>query len=163
MTRRPLPSLQSVTGESPLFPSFQREMNRLFDQFRAGFPVPETSGDTGFAASVFPAIDIVETDSAIEISAEVPGVSEENLEATIAGDTLVLKGEKSSDHDETEDSYHRIERHYGRFRRQIPLGFAPEDNAVDAKFTAGVLKIRISKPEAAAAGAGVRKIDISNR
>lgn len=160
MTRRTLPSLQSVTGGSPLFPSFQREMNRLFDQFRAGFPLPETSDDALFTAAAFPAIDIVETDGAIEISAEVPGVSEEDLEATIAGDTLILKGEKSSDHEETEDSYHRIERHYGSFRRQIPLGFSPEDDAVDAKFTAGVLKIRVSKPQAAVSG--VRKIDISN-
>lgn len=71
---------------------------------------------------------------------------------------LTLKGEKSYAHEEKEENFHRIERRYGSFRRQVPLGFAPENGAVGAEFKDGVLKLTIKKPEAAKAD--VQKIDI---
>ncbi|WP_299410108.1 Hsp20/alpha crystallin family protein [uncultured Roseobacter sp.] len=158
MSRQFLPELRSDADGSSLFPSFQKEVNRLFDQFRTGFPMPDTGAQATFAASVFPAIDVVEKKDAVEISAEIPGVKEEDLDASITGDVLTLKGEKSADHEVTEDNYHLIERRYGSFRRQIPLGFSPENGAVEAKFTDGILKLRIAKP--AAAKADFHKIDI---
>lgn len=159
MSRHSLPGLRPESDASPFFPSFQREMNRLMDQFRTGFPQPETTETSAFGVGLFPAIDIVELDDAVEISAEVPGVQEDDLDVTISGEVLTLKGEKSSEHKQDGDGYQRMERQYGSFRRQIPLGFQPEDDAVDAKFGDGVLKLRIAKP--AAVKAGVRKIDIS--
>lgn len=159
MSRHSLPSMQSESDGSPFFPSFQREMNRLIDQFRSGFPAPEAATGMAFGGPLFPAIDVVERDDAVEISAEVPGVHEKDLDAFISGDVLTLKGEKSAEHKEEDDGYHRIERQYGSFRRQIPLGFHPEDGAVEAAFSDGVLKLRIAKPPTVKAG--VRKIDIS--
>lgn len=158
MSRQSLPDLNPEAGGPTFFPSFQKEMNRLFDQFRTGFPVPEAGASSVFAASVFPALDVMETDDAIEISAEVPGVKEDDLEASIIGNVLTLKGEKSSDHEETEDNYHLVERRYGSFRRQIPLGFSPESGAVEAKFADGVLRLRIAKPKTAKAD--VHRINI---
>ena len=158
MSRHSLPELQSETGETPFFTSLQREMNRLFDQFRNGFPTPDMALPSGFSGSMFPAIDVVDTDEAMEISAEVPGVKEQDLDASIAGDVLTLKGEKSSDHEKTEDNYHLTERRYGSFRRQIPLGFSPEDGAVETHFADGILKLRIVKP--VTAKADVQKIEI---
>ena len=158
MSRHSLPQTQGNNGANALFPSLQKEMNRLLDQFRSGFPMFDDDGRTAFAGPAFPAIDVLETEDALEISAEVPGVKEDNLDASISGETLILKGEKSADHEEREENYHLIERHYGSFRRQIPLGFAPEDGAVDAKFADGILKLRIAKP--ANAKIGVKKIDI---
>lgn len=159
MPREYLPSLQPDAGGAPLFPSFQREMNRLLDQFRTGFPVPETSHQPAFGTSLFPAIDVVNRGDEIEISAEVPGVEEQDLDVSITGEILILKGEKSSEHKEEDEGYHSIERRYGSFRRQVPLGFKPEDDAVEAKFHNGVLKLTIAKP--ATEKTDVRKIDIS--
>lgn len=158
MARQSLPQTQPDEESSMLFPSLQKEMNRLFDQFRAGFPFSDTALPANFRATVFPAMDVVDTDDAIEISAEVPGVKEDDLDVSISGEVLTLKGEKSFDHEEKKDNYHRIERQYGSFRRQIPLGFAPDSKAVEADFADGILKLRIKKP--ANAKAGVQKIDI---
>ena len=159
MTRQTLPREKEDTEGSLFFPTFQKELNRLIDQFRTGFPMTDDEERTVFGAPVFPAIDIVETDDAIEISAEVPGVQEEDLEATIAADVLTLKGKKSSEHEEKKDTYQLVERRYGSFKRSIPLGFTPEDNAVQSVFTDGVLTLTIAKP--ATAKTAVKKIDIN--
>ncbi len=140
------------------FPSLQREMNRLFDQFRAGFPVADNLPSAVFGAGGFPAIDVVDKGDALEVSAELPGVKEDDLDVSISGDVLTLKGEKSYDHEEKEENFHRIERRYGSFRRHIPLGFTPENGAVNADFSDGILKLKIAKP--AEAKAEVQKIDI---
>ncbi|MCO4849060.1 MAG: Hsp20/alpha crystallin family protein [Yoonia sp.] len=159
MSHLPISNLPASIGDSHFFPEFQREMNRLLDQFQNGFAPSDTSANEPFADALVPAIDIVETDDAIQVSAEVPGVQEADLDASISGGVLTLKGKKSADHEESDNNYHRIERRYGSFLRQISLGFTPEDNAVDAKYADGVLKIHIVKP--AAARTQVRKIDIS--
>lgn len=158
MAQRSLPKLLSEGSEYAFFPNLQKEMNRLFDQFRAGYPVPETANPAGFGTSGFPAIDVVATDEAIEVSAEVPGVKEDDLDVSITRDVLTLKGQKSADHEEKEENYHLIERQYGSFRRQIPLGFTPEEGAVEADFKDGILKLKIRKP--ANARPEVQKITI---
>lgn len=158
MARQTVPARKPETDQSLFFPSLQKEMNRLFDQFRTGFPFSEAEVPANWGASVFPAMDVVDTDNTVEISAEVPGVKEDDLDVSITGEVLTLKGEKSFDHEEKEDNYHRIERQYGSFRRQIPLGFAPETGAVKADFADGILKLTIKKP--AKAKADVQKIAI---
>lgn len=158
MPRQMLPQTNRSIGEPALFPSLQKEMNRLLDQFRSNFPMLNDEGQSFFTGPSFPAIDVVETDDAIEVSAEVPGVKEDDLDVTVSGETLVLKGEKSADHEEKEDGYHLIERRCGSFRRQIPLGFAPEDGTVKADFSDGILKLSIAKPSTVKTA--VQKIDI---
>lgn len=149
----------SASGEgSVFFPDLQREMNRLLDRFRTGFPVADNLPSAIFGEEGFPAIDVVDAGDALKVSAELPGVKEDDLDVTIAGDVLTIKGEKSTDHEEKEENFHRIERRYGSFRRQIPLGFTPESGAVEADFADGILKLKIKKP--AAAKADVQKIDI---
>jgi HSP20 family protein len=150
------PSTPSV----PFFGSMQREMNQWLDRFR---PHPLAHSDSFFdrlAGPGFPALDVVETEDAIEITAEVPGVSEDDLDVSLAQNMLVLRGEKSSDHEEKEQDFHLVERRYGSFRRQVPLGFTPEDEAVSATFKDGVLKLRIAKPDEAKQTQ--RKIKISH-
>ena len=158
MANEPAKNQTTPTENDALFPSLQREMNRLFDQFRSGFPGADALPGPMFGTGGFPAIDVVDTGDALEVTAEVPGVKEDDLDVSISGDVLMLKGEKSHDHEEKEENFHRIERRYGRFQRRIPLGFTPENGAVSADFTDGVLKLKIAKP--AAAKAEVQKIDI---
>ncbi|WP_299732609.1 Hsp20/alpha crystallin family protein [uncultured Tateyamaria sp.] len=158
MTRQTLPQNHRTGGETALFPSLQKEMNRLLDQFKSSFPMLDDDAQPFGAGPSFPAIDVVETEETIEVSAEVPGVKEDDLDVTVSGETLVLKGEKSADHEEKDDSYHLIERRYGSFRRHIPLGFAPDEGAVHADFADGILKLSITKPSTAKAA--VQKIAI---
>ncbi len=159
MTRHTLPSLFSDDGMTPtLLQSLQKEMNQMLDRLR-GYPGMYT-GDLAERGQngLFPAIDVAESDEAIEITADVPGVKEDDLDVSISDQVLVLKGEKSSDHEEKERDYHLVERSYGSFRRQIPLGFTPADGAVKAKFSDGVLSLHIAKPPETKAT--VQKVEI---
>lgn len=144
----------------PFFRTMQREMNELFDRFRS-YPVrsPRDFLDA-MTEQMFPPIDVVENETAVEVTAEVPGVKEADLDISVANDRLVLKGEKSSDHEEKEEDYHLVERRFGSFRRQIPLGFVPEKGAVKATFEDGVLRISIAKP--AEAKERLQKVEISS-
>lgn len=158
MAKQAVEKRQTQSNESVLFPSLQAEMNRLFDQFRVGFPMADNLPSAFFGSGGFPAVDVVDKGDAIEVSAELPGVKEEDLDVSVSGEILTLKGEKSDDHEEKEENFHRIERRYGSFRRQIPLGFAPDNGAVSASYADGILKLTIAKP--ATAKPQVQKIDI---
>ena len=158
MARHVAPSSDPQSEDATLFPTLQREMNRVFDQMRAGLTGADRFPGGVFGAGTLPAIDVVETDDALEVSAELPGVREEDLDVSISGEILTLRGEKSHDHEEKEETYHRIERRYGRFLRRVPLGFTPGPDAVEATFSDGLLKLVIAKP--AAAKADTRKIEI---
>jgi HSP20 family protein len=136
----------------PMIQSFQAELNRMFDRFNGSvFPA-----DT----KLMPAIDIAETEAAIEVTAELPGVKPEDLDVSISDETLILKGKKSDQREEKGKDWHHVERSFGSFRRHIPLGFAPRDGKVDAKFEAGVLTLRIDKPSEPSPG--TRKIEIAD-
>ena len=90
---------RTADNHVPFFESMQRELNQLFDKFRA-----QTANATGdflevWNAPVLPAMDVSETDSKMEITAEIPGVKEDDLDISISQDVLTLRGEKSSDHE----------------------------------------------------------------
>lgn len=106
-----------------------------------------------------PALDISETDEAVVITAEIPGVKEDDLDVSVTGDVLLLKGEKTKEVEETKADYHLIERRFGSFRRQIPLGFTPPKDGVDASFENGVLNLTINKPDEVAASTQKIKIE----
>lgn len=137
-------------GEWPFLQTFQSEMNRLFDRFNGSDHWP--------SAQVVPAIDLAETDKAVEVTVDVPGVSQQDLDVSIAHDSLIIKGKKSDEREEGDKDWHVVERSFGSFRRAIPLGFTPDDEAVDAKYENGVLSLRIEKPTDADKNA--RKIEI---
>lgn len=158
MARQTLPRLFSEADTSPFFQSFQKEMNQLLERFKSPQAANEPDVFNAFSGPIFPAVDIVQTDDAVEISAEIPGVKEEDLDVSITGDVLILKGEKSADREEKEADYQLVERRYGSFRRHIPLGFVPAKGAVEAKFADGILKLAIAKP--AEAKAEVQKVSI---
>ena len=136
----------ATEGRSDPFVTLQQEMNRLFDNFTN---VPSAfgnfSGDFG-KASISPRIDVSETDKQVEIEAELPGLSEKDIEVTVSGDLLTLRGER---HDETEEkrkNYFISERSYGSFFRSIALPFDAEPGDISAHFDKGVLKVIVKKP-----------------
>lgn len=147
MSKQSLAKQQSQNESFPMFQSFQREMNQLLDRFRSPLVPSNADAFAAFTGPAFPAMDIAETDEAVEVTAEMPGVKEEDLDVSINGDLLVLKGEKSAKEEKKEADYQLVERRYGSFRRQIPLGFVPADGSVEAKFADGVLSLIIAKPK----------------
>ena len=152
----PVPQSQNI---APFFQSMQREMNEFLDRFHLRPVAPTSEFFEAIGTAGFPAIDVAETDDAVEITAEIPGVKEDDIDISIVRDVLTIKGEKSSDHEEKDKDYHVVERHFGSFRRQLPLGFSPDEGAVKASFTDGVLRLKITKP--ADTKSAVQKIKIS--
>ncbi len=131
------------------FEQLQQEMEQLFDRFRGYPPVANALPRLGLGNSVLPAIDMAETEDAVEITADIPGVDADDLDVSLNGDMLVIKGEKSDERTEDKKNYHLTERSYGSFQRQIPLGFTPAEDAIDGHFADGVLKVTIPKPDEA--------------
>jgi HSP20 family protein len=125
------------------FVNLQREVNRVFDDVFHGFGVAPSDEDG--TAMVAPRIDIDETDQSIQISAELPGVKMEEVDVSIDGDVLTIRGEKRC---ERKDERACVsERFYGKFRRSIQMPFAPDADKVEACFDNGVLKVTVPKQE----------------
>lgn len=123
----------------------QQEMNRLFENF---------FGDTfvepfGGAGEWSPALDVAETEGAFLVRAELPGLDPDNVEITLTGDTLTIKGEKKEEKEEKTKSFHRVERSYGSFQRSVQLPVSVKADAVAATFKNGVLTIELPKVEEA--------------
>ena len=95
-----------------------------------------------------PKIDVAESKDAIEVTAELPGVDEKDVDVTLANGMLTVRGEKKTERDEQDKdkNWHVMERSYGSFSRAIPLPFHPDPAKVEAKFDNGVLRIRLPKP-----------------
>lgn len=126
--------------------SLQREMNRLFDDFfNRDFDVESFSGMGEWR----PAVDISETDDAVIVKAELPGLDPKDVEVSLSGDVLTIKGEKKEEKEEKTKSFHRVERSYGSFVRSVRLPTAVVTDKVEANFKNGVLSIDLPKAEEA--------------
>lgn len=95
--------------------------------------------------SFIPRVDLVETDGIIKVSAELPGMSEKEVEVTLNPDALLIKGEKIVECEQDEKNLHRRERSQGRFFRRIELPAEVDVDKVDAVFSRGVLNITLHK------------------
>ena len=102
-----------------------------------------SSPDIGAGA---PAISVAETNDALEVTAELPGVDEKDIKVSLDDNQLIISGEKKAESTKDEKYWHVEERSYGSFYRSMFLPFEPEDGAVDAHFDKGVLHLTIKKP-----------------
>lgn len=145
-TQNKAPNLYRDDDRNP-FLSLHRDMNRLFDDvFRSFDSRLPTLGSFGSFGS-WPSVEISETEKEIRVTAEVPGLEENDIEVLLDQDVLTLRGEKRS---ETEDKDRQFsERYYGRFERRIPLGVKVEEDRIDARFKNGVLTVVLPKSETA--------------
>ncbi len=142
---------QPVAGRQldPFF-SMRRDFDRMVeDMFRTTPALPEVWGIGG----TVPKIDVKETGDAIEVTAELPGVDEKDVEVELNDSLLTISGEKKVEKEEggKDKGYHVMERSYGSFTRQIQLPFGADPEKVSADFQKGVLKISIPKPTEAQA------------
>ena len=126
------------TDVSP-FGALQREIDRLFADFTRGWP---TLG----AADLTPRMDVTERDGEIELTAELPGLEEKDVEITLVDNVLTIRGEKSVGKEEKDENRRIVERSYGAFSRslELPAGINPDD--ITATMRNGVLTVKLPKP-----------------
>ncbi|MBV7265483.1 Hsp20/alpha crystallin family protein [Erythrobacter ani] len=142
------------------FTRLRGEVDRMFDEFPPRFPATNL-GIRYLSSLPMPALEMKETDEEYHLTVELPGVSQEDVDISVEGDMLVLKGEKKEEREEKERDYTISERSYGAFERRVSL---PKDCVVDqiqASSDNGVITIAI--PRAQGVSEGARKIEISTK
>ena len=122
---------------------FRSELDNLFDRFFGPdfLATGELFSDDGW----FPSVDIAEGKKEITVKAEIPGAEPKDLDISLDGKRLTIKGEKKRKKEEKEENYHRVERSYGSFNRTVELPVEVEPDQVEASYKKGVLKIVMKK------------------
>lgn len=146
--------------------SFRSEMDRLFDRFSGAFAVPSLRRVFDWEPATYsssftfdaPSVDVAEDEKAYKITAEVPGLEQKDLEVSVTGDMLVLKGEKRQESEKQDKNYHVSERAYGSFQRSFMLPETVDRDKIAAELAKGVLTITL--PKAAAAQKPAHKIEV---
>lgn len=127
----------------------QQEVDRLFDGFSRSL--------TGFAPrTLMPSMDLAETEKEIELTAELPGMEEKDVQLNIVDNHLTIRGEKRNQREEKEKDYRLVERHYGSFVRTVELPPGVDPDSIKAVMSKGVLKVTVPKP----APAQTKKIEV---
>jgi HSP20 family protein len=108
------PGRNALARESHPFSLLQQEIDRLFNDFGRGFPALA-------ASDLAPRMDMAETDKAIELTAELPGLEQKDVEINFSDDILTIRSEKKSEKEEGDKNYRVVERNYGSFSRTIEL------------------------------------------
>lgn len=116
------------------------DMDQLFDQF---FHDPFGSMVRGL--NVGPALDLAETDDAIKVTVEIPGVDPRDVDIDVTGSQLTIRGEKKQEREEKDRSYHFVERSFGHFQRSVELPTSVDPDKVDATCKNGTLTITLAK------------------
>lgn len=146
---------RAAAGRDP-FSALQQELNRAFDDVwrGAGIPTPQFADTIGT-----PSVDVSEDDGNITVKAELPGLSEDDVDVTFADGVLRIAGEKTQETEDQDENreFYVSERAYGRFERQLPIGREVDEDNIDAAFKNGVLTITLPKK---AQQEGARKISV---
>jgi len=152
------------------FLALREQMDRMFDEFMNDWRMPSISRGVmewePFRSSLLGKsevdvrFDVSETDDAIELTAELPGIDEKDVELTLSDGVLTVKGEKRADTEKKEKDYYLSERRYGSFLRSMRLPDSVDEGKIKATFEKGVLKVEM--PKSAEATAKKKKIAISN-
>ena len=137
------------------FLSLQRDVEEVFDTFTRGWP---TLRSTGLATDLVPSTDVVENDKEIQITAELPGLEEKDVQINLADGVLTIKGEKKAEKEEKDKNYRLVERSYGSFSRSIELPAGVDAGSIKASISKGVLTVVIPKP----APAQSKKIEVKS-
>jgi HSP20 family protein len=140
------------------FEGLRREVDRLFDDFDRGFwhsPLQRSIFDVApfwprqlAAWTGAPAVDISEKNNAFEVTVELPGMDEKNVEVKLVNGNLTVKGEKKEEKEEKKKDYHLSERHFGSFERSFTVPEGVDTDKIEASFNKGVLTVTLpKKPE----------------
>jgi HSP20 family protein len=166
-----------TTGDKPVtsamhmwrpFEKLRREVDRLFDDFytspfRPPFRRPAFDVEPFWAPEswvTLPAVDFVERDDAFEMTADLPGLDEKNIELKVANGVLTIKGEKTEEKEEKEKEgdFHLRERRFGSFERSFRIPETVDMDKIEASFKHGVLTLKM--PKTAEAQTSAKKIEV---
>jgi HSP20 family protein len=120
--------------------TLQRQMNRLFDRL-----IPTTNGGESIGFGFVPAAEIKETDDAIQLRLEVPGLEAKDINVEVTTDSVSISGERKSETKTEENGVARSEFRYGKFQRVIPLPSQIQHDKVEAEYKDGILKLTLPK------------------
>jgi HSP20 family protein len=135
---------------------FRNELDDLFNRFfDVGFPEP---GEFLKEFDWYPSVDVSESGNTITVKAEIPGVDAKDIEVSLEGTVLTIKGEKKQEKEEKEENHHHSERSYGYFHRRVELPAEVDPDKVEAAYKNGVLTIQLIKTKESA----TRKIEIKS-
>jgi HSP20 family protein len=119
--------------------SLQSEMNRLFNGF--------FDGERDVARRWTPAMDLMEAQDHLLLKADLPGLSEDDVQIEVQDNVLTVSGERKAEREDKGEGYYRVERAFGSFSRSLTLPDGVDADQIDASFDKGVLQVRIPKPE----------------
>lgn len=119
--------------------ALQNEMGRWMTQL--------SDGSDGGASSWLPAVDVVETDDALVLSFDLPGIEEEKISVELDGNVLTVSGERERASENSRDRFYRFERRIGHFSRSVTLPTGVDETGIVADYSNGVLEVRVPKPE----------------
>jgi HSP20 family protein len=117
---------------------FTREIDRVFDAF---------FGQTDQGRRWVPPMDLVEAEDHFVLKADLPGLTEGDVNIEVQDGTLTISGERKAEHEQREKGWYRIERSFGSFNRSLTLPDGVDPDGIEASFSDGVLEVRIPKPE----------------
>jgi HSP20 family protein len=148
------------------FETLHHEIDRLFDDFSRNWPrlsFPRASSTAPFVQGGFElkvASEVTEDDKGYRLTVELPGMQEKDVEISLSGNTLTMRGEKKSEKEETRKNRHYSERSYGAFRRDFALPEDVDSEKVEASMKSGILTVVL--PKSAEAQKKSRKVEIKS-
>jgi HSP20 family protein len=137
-------TLTRWTPESDLLRS---PFDRLFNQMLQSAWGPQAGAEGVSGRAWSPAVDVKETQDALQFHVELPGLKKEDVEITIENNILTIAGERKFEKETKDENYHRLERSYGAFSRSFTLPTGVRSEQVEAKFENGVLAVTLPKQE----------------
>jgi HSP20 family protein len=137
----------TLTRWTPVLDPFRGRFDQLFNQF-LGDVLPAMQGTEEVSNQRWaPAVDIKETNEALTLTAELPGLTKDDVQITIENQVLTISGERKFEKEVKGETWHRVERSYGSFSRSFTLPATVRIERVEASFTDGVLAIKLPKVE----------------
>ncbi len=150
-----LPTPWGVRDLDPFFRGFRTQLDNLFEEWFG----------RSMGGTLAPRVDVSETAKEVVLKVELPGVEDKDIDVSLSGNQLTIKGEKRSEQEEKKDGeegrvFHRVERSFGAFQRTMTVPFDVEPDKVSAEFKNGVLTVTLPKPEGAAEQPQTRRIEV---
>ena len=148
MARNPLYPFRSgggLLGGGDPFLALHRDVNRLFDEAFRGMPAPGGHQQGSSGNIVHAHMNVSETEREIRITAELPGVTQDDVEVTLDDDVLTIRGEKRFEQRDEKENFHFVECSYGTFQRSLRLPYPIDPEQVQARFENGVLTVTLPK------------------
>ncbi|WP_295315845.1 Hsp20/alpha crystallin family protein [Roseobacter sp.] len=144
-------------GANPLV-SLQRDINEVFEDFWHRVENGWTGRNDG-VGMIGPSTDVTETEKSVDVSIELPGMTEKDIDISLTSDSMTIRGEKKIEHKDERKGVYMSERSYGSFYRTVPLPAGVDTDKAEATFKNGVLTV--SLPKTAEAQAKIKRIPVN--